>query len=52
MPQNHYQSTVELLGGEFDAVTLRGRYNVSGDTDHKKITGPLVEYNLGRHPRV
>jgi hypothetical protein len=52
MAQNHNQSTAELLGGEFDAVTLRERYNVSGYTDYEKLARPLVEYDLRRHPRV
>ena len=52
MPEHHDEPGAEPLGGEFDAVNLRGRDDVSGDADDKQIAEALVEDQFGGHSRI
>jgi hypothetical protein len=52
MPQNHDQAGAEPHRGELGTANLRRRNDIAGNTDDKKVTEPLVEYDLDWHPRV
>jgi hypothetical protein len=50
--QDHDQPCVELLRRELHAADLRWSDDVAGDADHEQVAEPLVEDELGGHPRV
>ena len=52
MPQNHDKPGAEPRRGKLDTANLRGRRDVSGDTDDEEVTEALIEYDLSGYPRV
>ncbi len=52
VPQHHHQPGAEAGGGELDAAHPGGRHDVAGDANDEQIAQPLIEDDLGGHPRV
>ena len=52
VPQNHDQSSTELLGGEFDASYLRWCNDVARHPDDEQVPQPLIEHDFHGHSRI
>ena len=52
MSEHDDQSRAEARCGELHAADLRRRDDVARDADHEQVAEPLVEHQLGGHPRI
>src|SRR5207249_4516000 len=52
VPEHDRQPRSEAPGGELHTPDLRRRHDVPGDADHKQISKPLPEHELGGNARI